>query len=204
MRSTTPAIDPVTSARTRRGGVRAGIVALMLVAAACSHTRVTQAPASASQLPQGAPLARPVVVVVQDFATDPQAIQLDSGVRSRLEALIGGSQPDARRVEIATQVRSAVTETLVRRIQAMGLAAVANTSGPPGLEPAGGPVVTVSGQVEDVDQGNKTRRTLIGFGAGQSKVGADVQVYLRHPARRPGCSRRSRPTATAATCPERQ
>ena len=35
----------------------------------------------------------------------------------------------------------------------------------------------VQGQIVSIDQGNRTRRTLVGLGAGKSSVTADTQVY---------------------------
>ena len=160
-------------------GRRAALVVLVALAAGCGNTHLSRVPASAAQLPEGVPLARPALVLVRDFATDAGEVQLDSGVRSRLLALVSGGSPDTRRVDVANAVRSVATETLVARIQEMGLRAEGAGRSIEG-EPRG-PVVTVTGQVLDVDQGNRTRRTLIGFGAGKSDVGADVQVYYRAP-----------------------
>ena len=42
--------------------------------------------------------------------------------------------------------------------------------------PAGGTKLIVTGQFVSVDEGNQTRRNIIGLGAGSSKVEADAQV----------------------------
>jgi Domain of unknown function (DUF4410) len=41
--------------------------------------------------------------------------------------------------------------------------------------------VLVQGQIVSVDEGNRTRRTLIGLGAGASSIAVDAQVLYRRP-----------------------
>src|SRR5258707_6348653 len=47
----------------------------------------------------------------------------------------------------------------------------------PGESPGAGNRVIVDGQMLSIDEGNRTRRNLIGLGAGHSTVEADMQVY---------------------------
>jgi hypothetical protein len=42
---------------------------------------------------------------------------------------------------------------------------------------AGANDLLVQGQIVNIDQGNRTRRILIGLGAGKSSIGADAQIY---------------------------
>jgi hypothetical protein len=45
--------------------------------------------------------------------------------------------------------------------------------------------VIVEGHVLSVDEGNRTRRMVLGFGQGQSSVAVEIQVYYREGAGRP-------------------
>ena len=46
---------------------------------------------------------------------------------------------------------------------------------------APGTSLLVLGQIVAIDQGNRTRRILIGLGAGKSSVSADMQLYYQAP-----------------------
>jgi hypothetical protein len=139
-----------------------------------ARTTATYAPAGAAP---SASLPRPVAVIVNDFAVSPSEVQLDSGVRAEVMRTLNGTPSNAERAQTAAQARSVLTQTLVQRIQAMGLSATTVH----GTVPASGNVVNVQGQILDIDEGNRTRRTLIGFGAGKEQVGADAQVFYVRP-----------------------
>jgi hypothetical protein len=129
----------------------------------------------------GAQLPRPRTVIIYPFTINPRTIELDSGMKARLEALAQSPDPAAERRKLAAEVQEAISETLVDAINRMGLQAV-----PAGaVAPAPGDVL-VEGQILRVDSGNATRRAIIGFGAGKSTVygsaavlqfGADGQLH---------------------------
>ncbi len=125
----------------------------------------------------GHQIPRPREVLVYGFTIDPNTIQLDAGVRARLEALNGAPDPQAERAHLAYQVTSTISETLVDAINRMGLPAIAVA---PDAAPAPGDVL-IQGQIVRVTAGNSTRRAIIGFGAGESEVFADVQVLRAGP-----------------------
>ena len=115
---------------------------------------------------------RPSEVLVYGFSIDPNTIQLDTGMKARLEAMSGSSDPQAERQQLAYQITSAISETLVDAFNRMGLVAVA--AGPGSMARPGD--VLIQGQIVRVTAGNATRRAIIGFGAGKSEVYANVQV----------------------------
>ena len=115
-------------------------------------------------------MRRPQRVVITDFEVDPQAVRLDQGVGPRVMRVMGGSEPSTGS---ARDVQDAITEALVDDISKMGFPVV---HGAPGsmLQPND---LLVQGQILKIDQGNRTRRLAVGFGAGKSSVEAKVQVY---------------------------
>jgi hypothetical protein len=167
--------------RSRNGAVDRALpayaAAVLLVLAGCSthvqNTGTYVAPAQYS----GEQMPRPREVLVYNFTIDPNTIQLDSGMKARLEAMSGSTDPQAERRELADEVTSAISETLVDAINRMGLIAV---PAGPGSVPQPGDVI-IQGQIVRVDAGNATRRAIIGFGAGKSQVFADVQVLRAEP-----------------------
>jgi hypothetical protein len=148
----------------------------MFLAAALLPTAVPLAAGSAIADPYQPPaLPRPQVVLVYDFSNTPGDVQLDAGVGSRLTSLFASqSSMEQKRAEAAADVVNAIGDTLVKQIQSLGLYAQRVPAGtsPPTYAIA----AIVEGQVLDIDEGNRTRRTIIGFGAGASKVQADAQL----------------------------
>jgi hypothetical protein len=138
------------------------IVLLLLAVAGCAKGHVT-----ATQTTVTGPLPAPSHVVVSDFAVQPEDVKLDSGVGARLIRAVN-DQPTQ-----ATTMQAALTETLVKRLVSYGLPATRLATGV--VLPNG--ALLVQGQIVSVDEGNRTRRTLIGLGAGQSRISADAQIY---------------------------
>jgi hypothetical protein len=151
--------------------------AVLLVLAGCSaHVQNTGTYVAPVQY-SGQQMPRPREVLVYNFTIDPNTVQLDSGMKARLEAMSGSADPQAERSELAYEVTSAISETLVNAINRMGLIAV---PAGPGSQPQLGDVV-IQGQIVRVNAGNATRRAIIGFGAGKSEVFADVQLLRAEP-----------------------
>lgn len=121
----------------------------------------------------GPPLARPAMVVVADFATAPDAVTLDRGLGARLRNMTGAGDA-ARQTEDDRKVAAAISNTLVTEIQALGLPAMRSNQSPP---PSDSDALVVSGRILSIDEGNRTRRNVIGLGAGQSAVQARTEVY---------------------------
>jgi hypothetical protein len=157
----------------RKIGRRVGALLLAALTAAACSTRVTSSPPVAIS---ATPIAQPARVAVMDFAL-PDSVRLDQGVASRLQRLAGGADTGALQAQTAADVQDAVTETLVAAIDKMGLNAVALGPGEAALP---GDAV-VSGRITRIDQGNRTRRLAIGFGAGKSEVDASAQLALVTP-----------------------
>jgi hypothetical protein len=149
----------------------------MLMVAGCS-AHVQNTGTYVGPVPySGQPAPAPHEVLVYNFTIDPNTIQLDSGMKARLEAMSGSADPQTERSELAYEVTSAISETLVDAINRMGLIAV--PAGPGSrLQPGD---VIIQGQIVRVDAGNATRRAIIGFGAGKSQVFANVQVLRAEP-----------------------
>jgi Domain of unknown function (DUF4410) len=139
-----------------------------LAVAGCAKGHVT-----ATETVQTGLLPRPAQVVVSDFAVRPEEVKLDRGVSAQLQRAASSDTPSEKMMEAARATQAALTQTLVKKLVSYGLPAAPIASGvvpPPGS-------LLVQGQIVSVDEGNRTRRTLIGLGAGKSSVSADAQLY---------------------------
>ncbi len=141
--------------------------ALALGACMQSHVETT------AVAPVAAPLPRPAHIVLTEFAVSPDQVHLDAGIGASLRRAASGTAPEQAAQEEAAEAQQAITETLAERLAADGLPVErlpASAAPPPGS-------LLVQGQIVAIDEGNRTRRTLIGLGAGQSRVVAEAQLY---------------------------
>lgn len=107
--------------------------------------------------------------------------RLDQGITARIKRATGDQPPDQQTIQAAEDTQLALAERLVAKLRSDGLPASIG-GGPHGP----GPARLVRGQIVGIDQGNRTRRALIGLGAGRSSVSADTQLYYvadTHPPR---------------------
>jgi hypothetical protein len=159
----------------RRGAVALAFAALVL--GACStkvHNTGTYVPTAS----MGAgTLPRPADIYVETFALNPATVQLDSGIRARLQRSMSGGDGAAAQEQLASDVQGAISDTLLQAINRMGLRAFPATLGNV-RRPND---VIIEGQVTKISSGNGTRQNLIGLGAGASEVFANVQVLAVQP-----------------------
>jgi Domain of unknown function (DUF4410) len=155
--------------RKLRVAARAAVMtATALFLATCAPAKVD----SVSRY-QGALLARPDIVVVTDFIATSDDVKLDSGLGARLRNAVSGTDDTARQSADDRQVTATLSRTLVAEIRKLGLAAMqANDSAA-----VTGNKVIVGGQILMIDEGNRTRRNIIGLGAGRSAVSARADLY---------------------------
>lgn len=144
------------------------MVGLILIGlSGCGRTSVESVDVKAGGLP------RPQLIVVHDFAVSASAVALDSAIGARaLEAVKGEPEVQAH-LRIGEEVAKILTENLVKEIGKLGIPTVTAA----GATPVTGPSLQIEGQFLTVDQGNRLRRAVIGFGAGASEVRTMVQVF---------------------------
>jgi hypothetical protein len=161
------------------GRSRLGVAALALTAAALCAIGVAAAASGSAKPP------RPARILVVDFATTPAKVKLQRGVGSRLMKVFGGSAAAKKeQSKDAADVVDAIGDTLVKEIEALGIPAERVA---PGAVPASAsqPIAIINGRVLQIDEGNRTTRTVIGFGAGASRVKADAELSYQVPGSKP-------------------
>lgn len=160
----------------RRSLIMAAATPFLL--AACARERVTEEGGGY----RGPPLPRPQKIFVADLGVMADDVKLDEGVRARLMREVSSEPVSVERETAGRQAAGAVTEEVAARLRSFGLPAERAQTTPP--RPTA-PNVVVEGHLLSVDQGNRTRRTILGFGAGQSQVVVEVQAYFRDGAAAP-------------------
>jgi len=154
----------------------AAVAALTVAACGSSHVQ-TAGPGVATRN------ARPDRIIVNDFAAQPGVVTLDSGVSARIVRAVSSASTEADQREAADKVVKKLSDTLVKELNTTGIPA-APGSATPMLAPNYTSLV-VSGKILSIDEGNRTRRNVVGFGVGESKVTAQIDVYLQAPGTEP-------------------
>jgi hypothetical protein len=142
-------------------------LALIAGLAACGRANV-----QTTESYLGPRMPRPNHVYVTYFSITPEQVRLDQGVGARISRATGDQMLGVEELKAAQDTQAALADHIVDRLQKYGLPAeVAMTM------PSGSNDLLVQGQIVSIDQGNRTRRLLIGLGAGKSTVSADAQLY---------------------------
>lgn len=152
---------------TRRWS-RAGLLGLgLLLAAGCAKATTT----SMQLAPEGVP--RPDRVLVYDFAVNAGEVTLDRGLGPRLAREGGAATQTEEELRIGRAVAEALARHLVEELRGLGIEAARATGGPLPTDIT----VSITGRFLSIDQGDRTKRTLVGFGLGGSEVRTWVQIY---------------------------
>jgi hypothetical protein len=123
---------------------------------------------------QGAQLPRPEIVVVTDFVASPDTVKVDSGIGARLRNRLSGTSQSKQQTEDDRKVTAKITQVLVAEINKLGLPALAEND--PAAWRGPGKLI-IGGEILSIDEGNRTRRNLIGLGAGKSEIQARADLY---------------------------
>ena len=122
----------------------------------------------------GAP-QRPVYV--RDFLVDAQNLKADEGLLGRrqgpVRGLLQGLKPSEDPTAKARQLVALLSNTIVAELNNAGIRA--SRLEPSAFTPQDG--LLVGGEFLEVDEGNRMRRTMIGFGAGSEEIKVQVEVY---------------------------
>lgn len=136
----------------------------------CAHTDVqTPNELAVSSLP------KPQRVLVYDFAVSADDVKQNSSIFSKLSRNMQGSNQTAEEIQLGREVADALATELTQKIADMGLNSLRAVNNVP--VPAGS--ILITGHFINIDEGNRLRRNLIGFGLGESSV--DVEVRLLAP-----------------------
>ncbi len=138
--------------------------ATMLVAAACSSTKVTERERYVNE-----PLARPATIFVYDFAATPADVPADSLLTRNFAIDKEPQTPED--VAAAKALGSQIAKSLAAQINEMGMTAV-HVTGP--ITPQVDDMV-IRGYLVSVDEGSKAKRVTIGFGSGASELQTAVE-----------------------------
>lgn len=124
------------------------------------------------------PLPKPVRILVYDFVVPSNVVSMDESMAARIHrrhTLLRGSDDEASPEDVAQHVQAAFSKALVSELQKVSvpvdLAQGSDTAIP-------GHILMVHGDFTAVNEGDRSKRVMIGFGRGASDVQAHVTVAL--------------------------
>ncbi|MGR8932981.1 MAG: DUF4410 domain-containing protein [Gammaproteobacteria bacterium] len=117
-------------------------------------------------------LPRPGQVLIADFAVSPGDVEQNSSIFAKLARDVQHQDQTAEEIQLGHEVADALTDELVTKIAAMGMSPQRADNRTP--LPAG--TIMITGRFVKIDEGNRLRRNMIGFGLGQSSLDSDVLV----------------------------
>lgn len=121
----------------------------------------------------GGDLAKPQIVLVSEVEVPANGVRLDSSFAAKIKRSMKGANEQTVRAEVARRVSGTISETVVGRLRDVGLDALPGNSS---LAIEDQPTLVVGGKIRRIDEGNRTRRNVVGFGVGKSSVAIDVEV----------------------------
>jgi hypothetical protein len=141
----------------------------LVVLAGCAPTDV----GTIQEYSGKASLPRPDRVLVYDFAVSANDVKLNSAIGARLANLVTGAQENEEQGKVGRAVAKALAESLVKELEQLGLPVEqASSETMPTAR-----TVMIHGQFLTIDEGNRLRRMVIGFGVGGTDLQTKVQVY---------------------------
>jgi Domain of unknown function (DUF4410) len=147
------------------------LVLAMIGLAGCAGAAVTQ---QAQQTP--VPTQHRARVVVYPFAVDPQEVSLNRGFIQKTYRAVTAANEDDKQAAIADDLSQSVCLNVASDLLARGYNA---SCLPRGVAPSGQHVIIIDGAFNNVSEGSRLSRTVIGFGAGASTLDTDVYVVQR-------------------------
>jgi hypothetical protein len=136
------------------------------------------ASATATIQSQAVPLqqTRPNAIVVYPFSVDPSDVTLNQSIIQRAYRNMSGENQDSQQTRIARDTAENVCLEIINALQQKGWNASCLERGTPAV---GNNILVVEGEFTDINEGNRLRRLVIGFGAGASTLDTNVSLYQR-------------------------
>jgi hypothetical protein len=117
-------------------------------------------------------MPKPSSVLIYNFAVNPADVKNGTGILATLKNTVQNTTPTQEEAQLAREVSDAMATELTQKIAAMGLKPIRAT---PSTRASQGSIM-IQGAFVNIDEGNSTRRNVIGLGMGQSSLDSKVSV----------------------------
>jgi Domain of unknown function (DUF4410) len=146
------------------------LILFALILTGCSPASITRGTSV-----QPANASRPTQVIVYDFAVSSSEVTENQSIFQRAYRAVSMNheQQQASELKAGHETAKDLSDLLVKQFTDLDFKANEAQRGTP--VPAG--ALVVDGQFHDIDEGNRLRQLVIGFGAGAAKLDTQVQIY---------------------------
>jgi len=151
---------------------------LALAISACSGSSeniIAGATSSAAQT-ESTPIAggRPSQIIVFPFSTNAAQVTLNQGIGAKIYREYSGENQTAEQAQLADATAQNICVQVATSLASSGWNAACQPRGTP---VTGGNTLIVDGAFNDISEGNRTQRMVIGLGVGASVVDTAVRLY---------------------------
>lgn len=144
-----------------------GILAFGCVTISCAKATIT----AHRDYAENEQLPKPERIIVYNFAATPEDVPADDAIIGLYETPTRPLTSDE--VAIGRKLGIEIAEELVEEIRGLGMSAERSSRG---LIPGPGDLV-IKGALVTIDEGDRLKRVLIGFGAGAGKLNTLIEIY---------------------------
>jgi hypothetical protein len=144
---------------------------LALALAGCAAAKVTE---ESQNLPINN--TRPTQIVIYPFAVDSAEVTLNQSIVQRAYRSMSNQDTSLQQAKIAHETAHNICDEVAANLRKNGFQALCQERGTP---LTGSNVVVVDGEFTNINEGNRLRRLVIGFGAGASVLDSSVEVFQK-------------------------
>jgi hypothetical protein len=119
-------------------------------------------------------LPKPNRIVVYDFAVSPHDVSVNSALGARLANLVTGTSTTEEQLKVGRATAKLLSDELVKQFEMLGFTSVRASI----VESPPERTLAIEGQFVSIDEGNRLRRMVIGFGVGGTEVRTQAQASL--------------------------
>lgn len=145
------------------------VLAVML--AGCASASVT--PGDNSSTLSTTPSPRPARIVVNDFTFSAAQVSENSAIGARVLNSFSSTPAEQRQDQIGKEAADTLAAEVAKQLGGLGFTVIRGNAKTVSQEGD----LLITGAFLNVDEGNRLRRLVIGFGAGASKLDTQVTVY---------------------------
>jgi hypothetical protein len=149
---------------------RAGLLVMLALTAGCAGAQVGETRQVGQVVEQ-----RPAQIVVYPFAIDPSEVTLNQSIVQKVYRGLSGANADAEQQQLGHQTAQNLCVQIAADLSQKGYPAACQPRGTAVMDNT----LIVDGYFSDINEGNRLRRLVIGFGAGASSLDTNVDVYQR-------------------------
>jgi Domain of unknown function (DUF4410) len=154
-----------------RDRINLSYLLLALALAGCAAAKVTE---ESRNVPINN--TRPNEIIIYPFAVDSAEVTLNQSIVQRAYRSMSNQDTSLQEAKIAHETAHNICDEVAANLNKNGFQALCQERGTP---VTGSNVVVVDGEFTNINEGNRLRRLVIGFGAGASVLDSSVEIFQK-------------------------